>query len=53
MIQNKRLKPSGLPTELNNLERCLVVGVLNVTPDSFSDGGKFFDKDIAINQAKN
>ncbi len=52
MIQNKRLKPSGLPTELNNLERCLVVGVLNVTPDSFSDGGKFFDKDIAINQAK-
>lgn len=52
MILNKRLKPSGLPTELNNLERCLVVGVLNVTPDSFSDGGKFFDKDIAINQAK-
>ena len=24
---------------------CLVMGVLNVTPDSFSDGGKFFDHD--------
>ncbi|HEY1422882.1 MAG TPA: dihydropteroate synthase [Candidatus Acidoferrum sp.] len=24
-------------------ERTLVMGVLNVTPDSFSDGGKFFD----------
>jgi dihydropteroate synthase len=27
---------------------CIVVGVLNVTPDSFSDGGKFLDKDRAI-----
>jgi dihydropteroate synthase len=27
---------------------CLVMGVLNVTPDSFSDGGKFFDFDKAI-----
>ena len=28
------------------------MGVLNVTPDSFSDGGKFFDSDLAIKQAK-
>ncbi len=27
---------------------CLVMGVLNVTPDSFSDGGEFFDTDKAI-----
>ena len=27
---------------------CLVMGVLNVTPDSFSDGGQFFDADKAI-----
>ncbi|MHC4131680.1 MAG: dihydropteroate synthase [Planctomycetota bacterium] len=27
---------------------CIVMGVLNVTPDSFSDGGKFFDADKAI-----
>jgi dihydropteroate synthase len=27
---------------------CLVMGILNVTPDSFSDGGKFLDVDKAI-----
>ena len=27
---------------------CVVMGVLNVTPDSFSDGGQFFDIDKAI-----
>jgi len=28
--------------------RCVVVGILNVTPDSFSDGGRFFDRDAAV-----
>lgn len=32
--------------------RTLVMGILNVTPDSFSDGGKFFDPDIAIVHAQ-
>jgi dihydropteroate synthase len=32
-------------------ERTLVMGVLNVTPDSFSDGGKFFDPARAIEHA--
>ncbi len=27
---------------------CLVMGVVNVTPDSFSDGGQFFESDRAI-----
>lgn len=27
---------------------CLVMGILNVTPDSFSDGGKFFDTNAAV-----
>jgi len=27
------------------------MGILNVTPDSFSDGGKFFSKDHAVKQA--
>jgi dihydropteroate synthase len=27
---------------------CIVMGVLNVTPDSFSDGGEFLDRDKAI-----
>lgn len=29
-------------------ERTLVMGVINVTPDSFSDGGQFFDPDRAV-----
>jgi dihydropteroate synthase len=31
--------------------RTHVMGVLNVTPDSFSDGGKFFSKDRAVAHA--
>src|SRR6202042_3234901 len=31
--------------------RTVVMGVLNVTPDSFSDGGKFFDSKVAIKAA--
>ncbi len=41
-----RLKISG-PTF-----RPLVMGVLNVTPDSFSDGGRFSSLDAAITQAE-
>ena len=29
-------------------ERPLVMGVINVTPDSFSDGGDFYDPGLAI-----
>lgn len=32
-------------------ERTLLMGVLNVTPDSFSDGGRFFDPDRAAARA--
>src|ERR1700744_4297404 len=32
-------------------ERTLIMGVLNVTPDSFSDGGKFSDPDRAFARA--
>ncbi len=28
-----------------------VMGILNVTPDSFSDGGQYIDKDKAVNHA--
>src|SRR3954451_11087200 len=30
------------------LGRCRVMGIVNVTPDSFSDGGRFYDTDKAI-----
>lgn len=39
----------------NNLEigkRTYIMGILNITPDSFSDGGKFIDADNAIKHAK-
>lgn len=29
-------------------DRCVVMGVLNVTSDSFSDGGRYLDRDAAI-----
>ncbi|KUO73841.1 MAG: dihydropteroate synthase [Desulfosporosinus sp. BRH_c37] len=39
-------------TELKLGQRTLVMGILNVTPDSFSDGGRYFDIEDAITQAK-
>ena len=33
-------------------ERTLVMGILNVTPDSFSDGGEFFSPDRAVEHAE-
>jgi dihydropteroate synthase len=42
----------NLPTRTLVLgERTLLMGVLNVTPDSFSDGGKFCDAERAIEHA--
>jgi dihydropteroate synthase len=37
--------PAG---RLDFSDGCIVMGVLNVTPDSFSDGGRFFDTEEAI-----
>ena len=33
-------------------ERTYIMGILNVTPDSFSDGGKFNEIEAAVNQAR-
>lgn len=33
-------------------EKTLIMGILNVTPDSFSDGGKYFPVDAAISHAE-
>ncbi|MEM7235110.1 MAG: dihydropteroate synthase, partial [Planctomycetota bacterium] len=32
--------------------RPLIMGILNVTPDSFSDGGQFSERDAAVAQAR-
>src|SRR5207244_2331731 len=44
--QRYRLHLRGREVELG--ARTWVMGVLNVTPDSFSDGGRFFDRDAAV-----
>src|SRR5260370_3746255 len=40
----QRAHPAGLP----DMGRCLVMGVVNVTPDSFSDGGAWFGTEAAV-----
>ena len=40
------------PERLLSLGRPLVMGILNITPDSFSDGGQFFDPASALAQAR-
>jgi dihydropteroate synthase len=60
---NETLKPISKPSRddghaseplgrLLALGRPVVMGVLNVTPDSFSDGGKFFTPSVAIEHAR-
>ncbi|CEK11991.1 dihydropteroate synthase [Legionella hackeliae] len=34
-------------------QKPLIMGILNVTPDSFSDGGKFLQRDLAVKHALN
>src|ERR1700755_2878864 len=33
-------------------QRTAVMGILNVTPDSFSDGGQYFDREKAVSHGK-
>ena len=40
--------PAGLPDALRRAGRTLVMGVVNVTPDSFSDGGRWFTPAAAV-----
>lgn len=35
-----------------SLDRARVMGILNITTDSFSDGGRFIDRDDALRQAE-
>ncbi|HKF00447.1 MAG TPA: dihydropteroate synthase, partial [Actinomycetes bacterium] len=43
-VHDLHLRRQVLPTA----SRCLVMGVVNVTPDSFSDGGRYLDADAAV-----
>ncbi|MGA8221686.1 MAG: dihydropteroate synthase [Candidatus Acidiferrales bacterium] len=51
MFRRKKFK-LRLPSRTLSLgERTLLMGVLNVTPDSFSDGGAYFEADGAVARA--
>jgi dihydropteroate synthase len=40
------------PYHLDYKNKTLIMGILNVTPDSFSDGGQFFKNEQAIDHAR-
>ncbi|URN17132.1 MULTISPECIES: dihydropteroate synthase [Streptomyces] len=42
------LRARGTVQGLPEWDRCAVMGVVNVTPDSFSDGGRWFDTAAAV-----
>jgi dihydropteroate synthase len=43
-----KLSPITCGKYTMRFEKTLLMGILNVTPDSFSDGGSFFDMDTAV-----
>jgi dihydropteroate synthase len=46
-----KLTPIKIGDILFDFSRPYIMGILNVTPDSFSDGGNFFDHDRAVEHA--
>ena len=38
--------------EFDVSSNCYIMGILNVTPDSFSDGGRFNNIDAALRQTE-
>ena len=52
---DERMKPEFWRTSRREIDygsRALVMGIVNVTPDSFSDGGQVFDVDGALRHAQ-
>lgn len=49
-MSEKRMENDSLFQKIK--EKTLIMGILNITPDSFSDGGKFDEIDIAVSRAK-
>lgn len=54
-LYNRRKKGTNIqcgPYNLQVGERTLVMGIVNVTPDSFSDGGRFYDVERAVQHSR-
>ncbi len=53
ILKNLLLESLAVRTSRRNLqlgERTLIMGILNVTPDSFSDGGRFASSEMAVEE---
>ena len=54
-VEPRPAPPSGARWRVRggtiHLDRPIVIGIVNVTPDSFSDGGSFFSVDAAVARA--
>lgn len=54
-IRTSLYASDSVPAPISGMEfgkRTFIMGILNVTPDSFSDGGKYLPEDIAAGRAK-
>lgn len=51
LLKDRILRWRGGGIELSPGERTMIMGILNVTPDSFYDGGRFFDEGRAVDRA--
>lgn len=51
-MKNEFLACGRFRFDLSGARPCLVMGVLNLTPDSFSDGGRFQQIDLALSHAE-
>nr|WP_304220235.1 dihydropteroate synthase [Fredinandcohnia onubensis] len=54
MDQSRASRPTLTcgPYQLDFSKKTMIMGILNITPDSFSDGGSYIDLDAAIRHAK-
>jgi dihydropteroate synthase len=54
VLDNSKTKFKNIKCGTHNLtfKKTIIMGILNVTPDSFSDGGLFIDIDKAVKHAK-
>ncbi len=50
-FENYELTSYKIDDKLFEFNKAYIMGILNVTPDSFSDGGAFFETQTAINRA--
>jgi len=51
MIEQSEIIQYGIGKRRFDFKFVYVMGILNVTPDSFSDGGRYIDKNKALNHA--